>query len=159
MSCGDEQSSTVSQAKVANKSLLIGIQGWEVFLWYCESRGHAWLTSIPSVVFLLSFCFFPTAAWAFCTTRSSLLDKSDAAVLIMCVCWGRWVLDKGPCGAPQQRTHEIIFQCGSVRETGLSVTASPRFLDCQLSGTLSPKCQVHIQICLPMRQCWKGSAL
>lgn len=35
MSCGDEQSSTVGQRKVPNKSLLIGIQEWEVFLCYC----------------------------------------------------------------------------------------------------------------------------
>lgn len=84
---------------------------------------------------------------------------------LMLLCWlcvsagGRWVLDKDPCGAPQRSAHELIFLCGSVRETGPSLTASPRFLDCQLSGTLSSKCQVHIQICLPGWQCWKCSAL
>lgn len=120
MSASDEQSWTVGRRKVSNKSRLVGIQEGKSFsLVLCGKRVHAWLTLIPSVAPR------PLAAQAFCTARSSSADKSNAAVFIMCVCWGRWVLDKVPRGASQRHSHEMIFPCGSVRETGLPLTASP----------------------------------
>lgn len=62
------------------------------FLWYCVKTESTpgWHRSHR----LFSFFFSP--ARTFCTARSSLPDKSNAAVFILCVCWGRWVLDKGP---------------------------------------------------------------